>query len=125
MRDLEATEKEHHLAFMKWAKLNQICKHHLIHIPNEGKRPVHYGRMLKEMGLKKGVSDFFLAYPVYKAKFQKWYHGLWIELKREKFYRVSKEQKDWISKMILLGYDAQIAYGAEDAIQIVTNYLRR
>ena len=40
------------------------------HFANERRCSVQHGRILKRMGVKKGVSDFFLAIPC------KGYHGL-------------------------------------------------
>lgn len=102
---------------MKWVKLVPLVRDLLIHIPNEGKRSPRYGNKLVKMGLKRGVSDFFLPLP------KKNYHGLWIELKRKKKYSISQDQKDWIEKMQHLGFKAEFAYGFEEAKRIVEAYL--
>lgn len=75
------------------------------------------GAYLVKIGLRKGVSDFFLPLP------RKNLHGLWIELKRTKKAKVSKEQLAWLDKMNSLGYAAHIAYGWVHAMNIVCAYL--
>jgi hypothetical protein len=117
VKKVSPLEEEEHLAFMQWASLHPICKAHLIHIPNEGNRGAWGGRKMKMKGLKAGVSDFFLAYPTSSSS------GLWIELKRTVLYRISPEQREWITLMKNAGYDADFAYGWEDAKNIVEQYL--
>lgn len=93
-----------------------LCKYYL-HIANERKTSPWEGRSLQQQGVRKGVSDVFIAYPVGK------YHGLWIELKRKKYARLSDEQKFWLENMNDVGYAAHVAYGHEDAISIIEKYL--
>lgn len=114
---LIATEDQEAIALINWAQLHPICKNFLIHIPNEGKRSFFSGKKLKRMGLKRGVSDFFLAYPSGK------YHGLWIELKRLKLSKCTDEQIDWVKNMNTLDYKAQFAYGWERARDFIIDYL--
>lgn len=91
----------------------------IIHIPNEGKRSKVGGYLLKRQGLRKGVSDFFLPLA------SKGFHGLWIELKStDQKRKATKEQLDWLERMIKMGYAAHIAYGWLHASRIVMDYLR-
>lgn len=106
-----------HRALMKWVNLNQHIRDCFIHIPNEGKRTLMQGYVLKQLGMKSGVSDFFLAYPT------KIYHGLWIEMKRLKYSKESLEQQQWITLMKKLGYAAAFCYGFEDAKETISTYL--
>jgi hypothetical protein len=69
------------------------------------------------MGVKSGVPDLFL--PVPRGK----YHGLWIEMKRTEDGKVSENQKWWIGALNKLGYRAEVCYGAEQAIKLLTEYL--
>jgi hypothetical protein len=115
-----STEKIDCMAYARWADSLGLP---LFHIPNEGKRSLHFGRMLKLMGLRKGVPDFFL--PVMK----KMYGGLFLEMKRKKDYSKSEKekwlnQKAWIDYLNGAGYYASFAYGFEDAVKITTDYLR-
>ncbi len=88
------------------------------HFANERKCSVQQGRLLKRMGVKKGVSDFFLAVPVGA------YHGLWIELKVGKG-KLSKEQVDFLDRKASKGYAAVCALGFNAASEIIKGYLRR
>jgi hypothetical protein len=115
---LPPLEEEEHLAFMQWVKYNPEVRDLIIHIPNEGKRSVHYAQKLKRMGMRKGVSDFFLPLPTTK------HHGLWIELKRFKGSRETPEQKEWIQRMRSMKYKAEFAYGCDHAKQILIDYLQ-
>jgi hypothetical protein len=51
--------------------------------------------------------------------------GLFIEMKRQKGGRISEEQSRWIAELNKSGYRAVVAYGFEDAKQIILNYLRK
>jgi VRR-NUC domain len=116
-RNLIATEEQEQIALMNWAKFHPICKEYLIHIPNERKCSPQYGLKLKSLGVKKGISDLFLAYPKFR------YAGLWIELKKRKLSTVTKSQKEWIDKMNNLGYKAVVCYGWEEAKEVIDDYL--
>lgn len=91
----------------------------LIHIPNGGTRNPIEARSLQLQGVKAGVSDYLLALPSHH------YHGAWIELKRnEKRATVTAEQITWIYRMREVGYFADVAYGADEAFRMLTNYLQ-
>lgn len=111
------TEHEDHLALVEWANYHIICRRYLIHIENERQCTPAQGVMRKRKGVKKGVSDFFLAYPTGK------HSGLWIELKRVKGGIVSPEQLDWLARMADVGYKAVVAHGFEEARQVIEDYL--
>jgi len=55
--------------------------------------------MLALMGVKKGVSDLFLAYPVGQ------YSGFWLELKAPG-KKPNSAQMDWLKLMESVGYAA-------------------
>lgn len=111
------SEIAEHNAFIDWVRLQPKIRNLLIHVPNEYAHGVIGGAIRKRLGVRKGVSDFFIPLPV------KSYHGLWIELKRISGSKVSKEQKDWLELMQSLDYKAEIAYGAGHAIDIVKRYM--
>jgi len=73
---------------------------------------------LAQEGVKKGIADIFLPYPVGT------YHGMFIELKREKGGVVSKEQKEFLQNMELVGYYAVVARGFDDAKEKIEGYIK-
>lgn len=90
----------------------------MYHVPNEGKRQQGTGAILKAAGLKKGVPDIVL--PV--ARWQ--YHGLYIELKFGD-NKPTKEQRAYMEQLRAEGYQTAVAYGFEQAREIIRHYLRR
>lgn len=112
-------ESKEAISLISIARYNPILRHHLIAIPNGGYRNEREAAKLKREGVKAGVSDYFLAFPVRK------FHGLWLELKRKNksTSRLSEAQKIWIDRMISCGYCAEVAYGADHAIKIINDYL--
>ena len=72
---------------------------------------------LKAAGVKSGVPDICL--PVPRAG----YHGLYIELKRQKGGRISPEQTEWIDALIKQGYCAAVCRGWEAAREEILRYL--
>lgn len=89
----------------------------LYHIPNEGKRSRKTGARLKAEGLRKGVPDICL--PVARCGC----HGLYIELKRTRGGRVTKDQLDWIDDLTKQGYMAAVRLGWEEAAEMIEKYL--
>lgn len=88
-----------------------------VHIPNEGKRNAIYGAKMKRIGLRKGFPDIFI--PTAKKGF----HGLFIELKRDRHSHPTKEQLEWIAYLNKNGYYAVVAYGADAAIDEIKKYM--
>lgn len=86
------------------------------HFANERKCSWATGKLLKSMGVKKGVADFFLALPCGG------YNGLWIELKVGKG-RLSPEQLTFINRKNERGYLAVAVWGHEAAKEIILTYL--
>ena len=114
---LESTEQQTLVAWAKrheeeWPELRM-----LYHIPNEGKRSRKTGARLKAEGLKSGVPDICL--PVARGR----HHGLYIELKRRKDSKVTKEQLEWIADLVAQGYVAAVCRGCDEAISLITRYL--
>jgi hypothetical protein len=71
---------------------------------------------LKAEGLKPGVPDLFL--PVAR----KGYNGLFIELKYGR-NKPSEQQVAYLDALSAQGYLAVVCWGAEDAIETITEYL--
>jgi hypothetical protein len=90
----------------------------LYHIPNEGKRSRATGGRMVAEGLKSGVPDICL--PVARGNF----HGLYIELKRQKGGRVSENQEEWLYQLAKQGYFTAICRGWQEASEVIEAYLR-
>lgn len=88
----------------------------LHHFANERACSIQQGRLLKRMGVRAGVSDFFLAIP------SNGYHGLWIELKVGKG-KLSPAQIQFIERKISKGYMAVAVWGFDAAIEVIKSYL--
>lgn len=89
----------------------------LHHFANERKCSIQQGRLLKRMGVKKGVADFFLAIPL------DGYAGFWLELKVGK-NKVSPEQEAFLRRKTERGYQCASCWGFEAAKELITTYLR-
>jgi len=111
-------ESEHQKLIWKWAKQHPICCDFLFSIPNGGTRHIKEIANLKAQGLRPGVSDMFLAFPTSK------YCGLWIELKKDRKCYLTPDQIGWLERMIQVGYEGKVAYGHEDAISFIEEYLK-
>jgi hypothetical protein len=60
--------------------------------PNGGNRSAVTGARLKAEGVKRGIPDLFLPFPI--RKYIGWYHGFYIEVKTPKGSQ-TKEQKEF------------------------------
>lgn len=85
---------------------------------NGGSRNYIEAAKLKRMGVSAGFPDIFIPLP------SGGYHGLFIELKRAKGGKVSPHQMLWLQYLRDKHYYADIAYGFDEAKEIVINYLR-
>ena len=108
------------VALIQWRDLH--VKRHpelalLFAIPNGGFRNAREAARLKAMGVKAGVSDYFLPVPRLGSS-----SGLWIELKTGN-NKPTKPQLAWIAAMHEQGYWARVCYGWVDAAQAVCEYL--
>lgn len=115
------TEEQEQKAFCQWCLMesNKYKGLDLIYaIPNGGSRNQIEARNLKLTGVKAGVPDLFL--PVAK----KGYHGLFIEMKRQKGGRLSDYQKWWLEKLTEQGYATAVCKGLDEAIKTVEEYYK-
>lgn len=94
-------------------RLNKIF---IYHITNEGTASKTRGKMLKAIGLRAGVSDYF----VMRAMNQ--WHGLYIEMKDDK-KKPTKTQIEFMEKAQSEGYKTVVAYSAKEAIDAIYDYL--
>ena len=83
----------------------------IIAIPNGGIRGAAAGARLKAEGVSAGVPDLYI--PAWK---------LWIEMKRQRDYTVSREQRDWIDYLQKIGDCAIVCRGFNDARTQVLNW---
>ena len=116
------TEHQEQVALMQWAKLAEAKYPELAllyAIPNGGKRHIGVARKLRAEGVKSGVPD--LCLPVARAGF----HGLYIELKRQKNWKLSKVQKEWIETLEFQDNRVCICVGWEDARGVIEAYLNQ
>lgn len=97
----------------------------IIKIDNEGRTSWQEGARKKREGKKKGASDYFVAVPRYKGwqGDQTVSHGLWLEVKKTGG-RESPEQKEFGRKRIERGYQYRCVYGIDEAIAVVSEYLK-
>lgn len=96
----------------KWPELRLLH-----HIPNGGSRNAREAHNLRMQGVKAGIPDIFL--PVARGG----WHGLYIEMKRRKDGRLSDEQAAMLETLREQGYCAWVCKGANDAIELITEYL--
>jgi len=126
-------EDSHQEAVIKWASYVDIdadCPAQyrpiidfLFAIPNGGKRDGQEAKRLKKLGVTPGIPDLLFSLPLHG------YPGLFIEMKRPEGYgkkagEVTKHQKDKIKDLRMVGYKVVVAYGAGQAIDAITDYLK-
>ena len=123
-RDLEHKEQ---CEFFKWCRLQENIYPQLkwiFAIPNQGKRNPTIGARFKREGMKAGVSDVFVPVPVYGFRDRFSYTGgLFIEFKYGK-NGLTDAQKDFQGEMARRDYAVAVVYSAEEAIELVKNYLQ-
>lgn len=73
-------------------------------------------KKLKRMGYVAGCPDLIFA------EARKGYHGLFIEMKREKDYQTSEAQKDFLKKLNDRGYLAVVCPGYDEAVKVLKDY---
>lgn len=132
------TEAQEQKAVIDWAKLIRIEEgllvEHLVMIPNESilgratpgeRRAILAG--MHSRGMKAGASDLFLAVP------RGTFHGLWIEMKRDRrAFRSEREadaawkpaQREFAERRRAAGYRAEVCYGWVAARDVIESYLR-
>lgn len=120
MTEAIPTEHQEQVAVFQWAALHTGRWPELkdmFAIPNGGARSAVTGAMLRAEGVKKGVPDIFLPCPVGSSG------GLFVEMKRRKGSRLSKEQLAYIKNLRSRDYAVAVCHGAEEAILAIMNYM--
>jgi len=72
---------------------------------------------MKAEGLRPGFPDLFLPVPA------QGFHGLAIEMKRQKGSTTSREQLDWLNWLAEQGYMTALCKGAQAAMDTINSYL--
>lgn len=88
---------------------------------NGGKRDARTAASLKRSGVKRGVPDILIFTPPPSGIGA----GLAIELKRgnqdsRRRGRLSEHQRIWLESLRALGWRAEVAYGLDHALEILT-----
>jgi hypothetical protein len=110
-------EDEEQMAFVDYLdKVRPEIKYFAI--PNGGRRHPATAKRMKATGLKPGVPD--MCFPIPRAK----YHGLYIEMKREKGGYVDPDQVVWIDYLRGQGYKVEVAKGCQAAIDLLEAYIK-
>jgi hypothetical protein len=120
-------EDDHAMALMRWVRLHERKVPELsllFHIPNGGRRNVREAARLKAMGVKAGVSDYFLPVGCEGNYPETLFYGLWIELKAGK-NKPTPAQFGWQHKMQAQNYQVSICVGWLEAAKCIADYLGR
>lgn len=112
----EADEQEMLFRWAAWAENQTPELQLLFHVPNGGRRDASEAAHLKRQGVRAGVPD--LCLPAARGG----YHGLFIELKAEGG-RPTASQKEWIGRLRVQGYKAEICVGWRAAAAVICEYL--
>lgn len=119
--ELEPLEAEEQRELFKWAKMQSGRYPELLymyHVPNGGRRRTREAALLRAEGVKSGVPDIVLPAP------RKPFHGLYIELKRQKSGTVSEDQKKFLDYLNFMGYKAVVCKGWKEASETIMSYLK-
>lgn len=114
------TEEDEQTALFQWAEWESGVHPELrlmFHVPNEGKRSMVQAAIMRRMGLKAGVPDICLPVP------RGHYHGMFIEMKRQKGGNLGDNQKAWLDALTGQGYYCVICKGWEIAVKEIKAYL--
>lgn len=132
IRKIEPSEHQIQCAIVEWANKTKMpygenirIGDFLLAIPNGGNRSITEAVRLKKEGVKKGVSDMFLAIPraiPYDPFDFFTISGLWIEVKTNKG-KISNEQKEWVNLMNKTGYLAIVVRTIDEGIKAIKDYL--
>lgn len=114
-----SSEHDEQKALMDWAALHQARYPELallFAVPNGGKRDPATAARLRGEGVKPGVPDLCLPVP------RQGWHGLFIELKYGR-NKPSEYQLDWLARLTEQGYLAVVAWGWQEAVDVIRDYL--
>lgn len=108
------SEASEQIKFVVWLKKKGI---RVAASANGGSRHVLEAMKMKNMGVSPGFPDLFIPMAC------NGFHGLFIEMKREKGGAVSPAQQDWLVFLRGQNYHAEVAKGCDEAIDIFNHYV--
>ncbi len=111
----EIPEETIQKAIIDWTKLIPKINGLVLHFANEGKRTRSYGRLLKDIGMRRGVSDLFIAMPNHG------FCGAWIEIKSLKGV-LSIWQKQFLEDMQAQNYYISVCRSVDEGIETIKWY---
>ncbi len=111
MKDEIPTEHEEQRVFVQWFR-RRYAPVRIFAIPNGGFRSRATAGRLKAEGVMRGIPDLFVP---------EW--NLWIEMKRVKGGRLSPDQVNWKHYLEEIGNTVFVAYGAQNAMELVDDFV--
>ena len=113
------------IAFHKWLENNDIPHSHIPNESRSSKKDAYIrGAKLRSMGVSKGYWDYDVYIPIMDVDDTiGGYELVKIEMKRAKksLSKVSEDQKRWGTIYEMAGIAHFICYGAEEAIELVSD----
>ncbi len=83
----------------------------------------------KATGYVKGFPDLQICVPMERGtptdEGGGVYHGLFLEIKKDKKSYPTKEQKEWIAYLNEQGYCARVTKGLDESIEVIDNYFNK
>ena len=88
----------------------------------------------KATGYVKGFPDLQICVPMERGDIEGEegstkrggvYHGLFLEIKKDKKAYPTKEQKEWISYLNEQGYCARVTKGIDESMQVIDDYFNK
>ena len=92
-------------------------------VPNAARRSFALAARMKAEGMRAGIPDLCLARPRYKGNAMR-YAGLYVEMKRKGTGTVSDAQGAVLDYLRTSGYAAMVCYSADEAIEVIKEYLK-
>lgn len=92
-----------------------------VHVGHEGDRHPAYANKLKKQGVKPGVPDVLIFdRPPEEPNAA----GMAVELKREGGYQsdLTDNQEEWLDKLENRGWITRVAFGADEAIEMIKEF---
>lgn len=122
--DLDLSEHEIQKAFFNYVDrqiaLGKEEYEYIYSTKNEGKRSYKVAAMYRATGMRRGVLDVSVDYPVAVGG-ALWCPGLRIEFKAKK-NKMSDDQQLWACRLLKAGFCVAVAYTAESAIAATRLY---
>lgn len=113
---ISASEHIEQVRLVNWFRDN-FPECFIFAVPNGGKRGKLEAMRLREEGVTKGVSDIIILRPNGKV--------LFLEMKKVKGNKPSKEQIDFFNILDIMGFDYIVGYGAADASKKILEYFSK